>query len=107
MNYRIEHKEAFRIVGAKRHYCLDIAQSMEQVPLFWGEAAANGTFETLCALPAKEPCGILGVCACMNGKDFDYYIARAADAPDIEVYSQGDMSAADYRCEVWLPIIKK
>jgi len=28
MNYRIEHKEAFRIVGAKRHYCLDVEQSM-------------------------------------------------------------------------------
>jgi AraC family transcriptional regulator len=158
MNYRIEHKESFRIVGAKRHYCLDVEQSMEQVPLFWGEAAGNGSFEKLCSLPTEQPCGILGVCTCMNGKDFDYYIACAtgapvpegmeaytvpactwaifecvgpmpdaiqdlqrrvvaewlpssgyeyADAPDIEVYTQGDMSAADYRCEVWLPIVKK
>jgi AraC family transcriptional regulator len=158
MNYRIEHKEAFRIVGAKRHYCLDVEQSMQQVPLFWGETVSSGGFERICALPTQQPCGILGVCTCMNGKDFDYYIACAtdapvpegmeaytvpactwaifecvgpmpdaiqdlqrrvvaewlptsgyeyADAPDIEVYTQGDMSAADYRCEVWLPIVKK
>lgn len=158
MNYRIEHKEAFRIAGAKRHYCLDAEQSMEQVPLFWAEANQNGTMQQLCTLPTTAPCGILGVCTCMEGKDFDYYIACAtdapvpegmeaytvpactwaifecigpmpdaiqnlqrrviaewlptsgyeyADAPDIEVYTEGDMSAADYRCEVWLPIVKK
>ena len=158
MIYRIEHKEAFRIVGTKRHYCMDVEQSMEQVPLFWGEAAANGTIQQLCTLPANNPCGILGVCTCMNGRDFDYYISCAtaaaapdgmedytvpactwaifecigpmpdaiqnlqrrviaewlptsgyeyADAPDIEVYTEGDMSAADYRCEVWLPVAKK
>ena len=30
-----------------------------------------------------------------------------ANAPDIEVYFEGDQQAADYRCEVWLPITKK
>jgi AraC family transcriptional regulator len=30
-----------------------------------------------------------------------------ADAPDIELYTQGDLSAADYRSEVWLPVVKK
>lgn len=30
-----------------------------------------------------------------------------APAPDIEVYPEGDQSSADYRCEVWFPIIKK
>lgn len=27
-------------------------------------------------------------------------------APDIEVYPVGDMSAADYKCEIWIPIKK-
>ncbi len=158
MNYRIEQKEAFRIVGVKRHYCLDAEQSMAQVPLFWSETVADGTFARICALPAAEPCGILGVCADMMSKDFDYYIACAtdapvpesmceytvpactwavfecigpmpnaiqklqrrvvaewlpssgweyADAPDIELYTQGDLSAPDYRSEVWLPVVKK
>lgn len=30
-----------------------------------------------------------------------------ANAPDIEVYFEGDQQADDYRCEVWLPITKK
>ncbi len=30
-----------------------------------------------------------------------------ANAPDIEVYSDGNQQAADYKCEVWLPVVKK
>ncbi len=30
-----------------------------------------------------------------------------APAPDIEVYPAGDQSSPDYRCEVWLPIVKR
>lgn len=30
-----------------------------------------------------------------------------ADAPELEVYPEGDMSRDDYRCEVWIPIVKK
>ena len=30
-----------------------------------------------------------------------------ANAPDIEVYPEGNQAAPDYRCEVWLPIVKK
>jgi AraC family transcriptional regulator len=30
-----------------------------------------------------------------------------ADAPELEVYPEGDSSSADYRCEIWIPIIKK
>jgi AraC family transcriptional regulator len=30
-----------------------------------------------------------------------------AEGPDLEVYFPGDMSAADYRCEVWVPVVAK
>ncbi|MHC1696198.1 MAG: effector binding domain-containing protein [Eubacteriales bacterium] len=30
-----------------------------------------------------------------------------ANAPDIEVYFEGDQYSPDYKCEVWLPIVKK
>ena len=29
-----------------------------------------------------------------------------ADSPDLEVYGMGDTQAADYYCEVWLPVTK-
>jgi len=30
-----------------------------------------------------------------------------AEAPELEVYLEGDAGAEDYRCEVWIPVIKK
>ncbi len=158
MNYKIETKEAFRIVGAKRHYCMDVDESFKLVPQFWNETAQAGLMPKLCEMMNTPPYGILGVCTCMDGKDFDYYISVAsdkplpagmeeytvpaatwaifecvgampkaiqelqtrivsewlpvsgyeyADAPDIEIYSEGDMSSPNYRSEVWLPVTKK
>ena len=158
MNYKIVKKDAFRIVGVKRHYKMDIEDNFMEVPLFWQETFQSGMIPKISKLNNQEPSAILGVSTCMNGKDFDYYIAVAsdketpeslfeytvpkctwavfesigpmpnaiqdlqkrivtewlptsgyeyADAPDIEVYLEGDNMAADYRCEVWLPIEKK
>ncbi|MEA4895861.1 MAG: AraC family transcriptional regulator [Oscillospiraceae bacterium] len=158
MNYKIETKEAFRIIGPKRHYKMDVDGNFAEVPLFWQEVSQSGVMPRLCELMNLPPYGIMGVCTCMNGKDFDYYISVAsdrpvpndmsayevpattwavfecvgampkaiqelqkrivsewlpasgyeyADAPDIEVYSDGDMSSPDYRSEVWIPVIKK
>jgi len=30
-----------------------------------------------------------------------------ANGPELEVYEKGDMSAPDYQCSVWIPIVKK
>lgn len=30
-----------------------------------------------------------------------------AEAPEVEWYSNGDMSASDYKSEIWIPVIKK
>jgi AraC family transcriptional regulator len=30
-----------------------------------------------------------------------------AECPDFELYPPGDITSADYRCEVWIPIVKK
>lgn len=30
-----------------------------------------------------------------------------ANAPELEIYPPGDAMAADYRCEIWIPVIKK
>ncbi len=158
MNYRIEKKDAFKVVGVRQHFAMSIEDSFANVPLFWQTTAQSGAIPKLCGLMNREPYGILGVSTCMNGKDFDYYIAVAtqsetpegfvdyvvpectwaifecigpmptaiqtlqkrivsewlpssgyeyANAPDIEVYLEGDQQAQDYRCEVWLPIVKK
>ena len=158
MNYRIEKKDAFRIVGVKEHYELNVEENFGQIPAFWAKTVHSGAFAQILGLLNQKPGGILGVSSCMNGKDFDYYIAALSDmavpegleesiipactwaifpcigpmpsaiqalqkriiaewlptsgyeyanAPDIEVYFDGDQQAADYRCEVWLPVLKK
>jgi AraC family transcriptional regulator len=79
MNYKIEQREAFRIVGAKRHYDLNVDENFQEIPAFWGEVFQNGLFAKICELSNKEPYGVLGVSTCMNGKDFDYFIAATTD----------------------------
>lgn len=79
MNYRIEKKEAFRIVGAKEHMVLNVEENFVRVPQFWAETFQNGRFTKISQLSNQEPYGVLGVSTCMNGKDFDYYIASATD----------------------------
>ena len=158
MNYRIEKKDAFKVVGVRQHFAMSLEDSFANVPLFWQTMAQSGAIPKLCTLMNREPYGVLGVSTCMNGKDFDYYIAVAtqsetpeefsdyvvpectwaifecvgpmpaaiqtlqkrivtewlpssgyeyANAPDIEVYFEGDQQAEDYKCEVWLPVVKK
>ncbi len=158
MNYRIEKKDAFRIVGVKEQYKINIEENLEVIPKFWQNTFGSGIISKIASLMSKEPYGLLGVSSCMNGKNFDYYIAVASDkeipdgmyeyhvpkctwaifesvgplpealqnlqkriitewlptsgyeyanAPDIEVYTEGNQQSEDYKCEVWLPIIKK
>jgi AraC family transcriptional regulator len=158
MNYRIETKDAFKIVGVKKHYSGSVEECMASVPLFWQKTIQSGVIPDLCVLMNGQPNGLLGVSTCMDSSDFDYFIAVAtneatppdmseytipqctwaifesvgpmpyaiqnlqkqivtqwlpasgyeyANAPDIEVYFEGDQSADDYKCEVWLPIVIK
>lgn len=158
MNYKIVRKESFKIVGVKEHYDMNVEECFAKVPQFWQRTVQSGIIPNILSRMDSEPYGLLGVSTCMNGKDFDYYIAAAstkdtpagmteytvpectwavfecvgpmpaaiqelqkriitewlptsgyeyANAPDIEVYFEGDQQAADYKCEVWLPITKK
>lgn len=158
MTYRIEKRDAFRIVGVKEHMDLNVEENFASVPLFWQKTVQSGIVPAIIGAMDREPYGLLGVSTCMNGRDFDYYIAAAsgkplpeglaeyeipagtwaifdcvgpmpnavqelqkrivtewlpasgyeyADAPDIEVYPEGDQASGDYRCQVWLPVTKK
>lgn len=158
MNYKIEKKEAFRIVGFKETMNVNLDENFTKVPLFWQQITAAGKIPVICQIMNQPPLGVLGVSTCMDGKNFDYYIAVSSDqpvpegmaeytvpeatwaifecigalphslqdlqkriitewlpasgyeyanAPDIEVYSDGDQQSPNYRSQIWLPIIKK
>ncbi|MGE4584666.1 MAG: GyrI-like domain-containing protein [Sphaerochaeta sp.] len=61
MEYRIERKDAFRVVGASCSLPKDMEESMQVVPRFWNEKAKDGTIAKLCSL-LGEGQGLLGIC---------------------------------------------
>ncbi|HOO28713.1 MAG TPA: helix-turn-helix domain-containing protein, partial [Lachnospiraceae bacterium] len=82
MDYRIETKEAFRIVGISLPLDKDIEKNFETVPAFWGKNAQNGTVAKLCTKMNAVPSGVLGVSTCEKGTDsWRYFISVASTLP--------------------------
>lgn len=80
MNYRIEERAAFRIVGISHPLHKEIEKNFSTVPQMWQEAAMNGTVEKLAALMNGQPMGVLGVSVCNDEEEWRYYIAVASSA---------------------------
>ncbi len=90
MDYRIETREAFRIVGVSAPLEREIEKNFEAVPRMWGKAAQDGTIAQLAGLMDTRPQGILGVSACYGAAEqWRYYIAVASTlpAPNFEEYT--------------------
>lgn len=79
MEYRIEKKGPFRILGVSAPLQKDMEENFKCVPQLWGRAAADGAIPRLAALMDGEPKGLLGVCDGMDSSR--YYIAVASSAP--------------------------
>lgn len=88
MNYRIEKKEAFRIVGIGAKLYKEIEKNFEVVPQMWGKAVAEGILPKLAAMMDAEPKGILGVSAYHETEDSKYYIAVATTQPAGEEFEE-------------------
>ena len=85
MEYRIEKKEAFRVVGVQRELTNDFEENSIKVPQLWKESLENGKLSEIMALMDENNAGapgVLGLNAC-NGeeKDWKYYIAVSTDKP--------------------------
>lgn len=78
MNYRIEKKDSFRIVGVSEPLHEDIEKNFEIVPKMWGTSLVNGTIDKLASMMNSEPVGMLGVCSCNLQNNWRYYIAVAS-----------------------------
>lgn len=81
MNYRIEKKEAFRIIGISEPLEHEIEKNFEIVPQMWGTAAINGTIPRLASMMNETPMGLLGVSSCNKAEEWRYYIAVASNHP--------------------------
>ena len=81
MNYRIEKKEAFRIVGLSAPMKSNTEENFSVVPQLWGRAAEEGWIGKLAAMMNAQPMGILGVSACFENENWKYFISVATDQP--------------------------
>jgi len=75
MNYRIEKKEAFRIIGVSHPLDNKIENNFAVVPSMWENAATDGTMQKLAGLMDAQPMGLLGVSACNDAEQWKYFIA--------------------------------
>lgn len=90
MDYRIERKEAFRIVGISIPIEADMEKNFTIVPQMWSKAAQDGTIPKLCQKMNVESIpGVLGVGAYDDtSENWRYYIAVASteDCDEFEEY---------------------
>nr|WP_320024224.1 AraC family transcriptional regulator [uncultured Acetobacterium sp.] len=75
MNYRIEQKAAFRIIGTGQPLHKEIEKNFEIVPQMWQTAATDGTIPKLAAMMDQQPMGLLGVSICNDTEEWKYLIA--------------------------------
>ncbi len=78
MNYRIENKEGFRIVGMKRHFHAP-EDDPGAVDKFWREVFKDGTYEELIRLSNGTPKGVHGFIQVLSEENVDYTIACITD----------------------------
>jgi len=84
MEYRIERKAAFRVVGVSLNLKKDLEQNMREVPLFWQQKAEDGTIARLCSY-LKPGEGLLGLCTNSDALDHWAYtigVAMEKETPE-------------------------
>lgn len=88
MNYRIESREAFRIVGVSVPLHKDIEKNFAIIPPKWEEVSTDGTLQRLIGMMDTPPMGVLGVSLCNDQEAWKYYIAvsTSKDADGLEEY---------------------
>lgn len=74
MNFRIETKEAFQIVGISCPLSKVLEENFARIPHEWDTALENGTLSRLYGLMNNKPQGLLGVNV-HNEKEWKYFIA--------------------------------
>ena len=79
MEYPIVGQDAFRIVGFRTPLTMDVEESFQAVPRFWGEVGPR--IGELIPLMSPEMPGVLGVSTCHHEAENSYYIAVASNAP--------------------------
>lgn len=95
MEYRIEKKDSFRIVGVSIPLDHELEKNFEIVPQMWQRAAGDGTIPKLAGMMNDQPMGILGVSIC-NEKDWKYFVAVSSSQPIDEALEEYSVPASTW-----------
>lgn len=82
MNYRIEKRDAFRVVGKRIALKPTLEENFKITPSFWQQSAMDGTIEKLAGMMDTDLLGLMGVSTCNAQDDWEYYIAVATTKED-------------------------
>lgn len=87
LQFRVEKKEAFRILGLSCPLDKDLEKNFDVIPSVWNRALEDGTLMKLGALMNQNPQGLLGVSAC-HTEEWKYLLAVSSDqkSSDFEEY---------------------
>jgi AraC family transcriptional regulator len=96
MSYRVEEKEAMRIVGIRIPLTLDMEENQKIVPHFWSKTLKSNQFPGICNLSNQSPKGVLGVTACQSSDEIYYYIAASTDKPTPDGMLEYEIPAATW-----------
>jgi AraC family transcriptional regulator len=96
VEFKIEKKDAFRIVGVREPLYHEVEKNFEVVPQMWQKAVMNGTLEKLSRMMNSEPKGMLGVNVCNEKEDWMYFIAVASNQPIDKSLDEYDIPAASW-----------
>lgn len=92
--------EAFTYMIAAESAADDVPEAMVEMPI---PAATWAVFESIGAMPEA----IQNVWGGIFSEFFPTTDYKHGPGPDLEVYPDGDPTRADYRSEVWVPVVKK
>jgi len=96
MDYKMEKKAGFGFYGMTRTFTTVDGANFREIPKWWGDSMADGSFNKLMATSGKDSC--LGVCMPMDPKmdtDFDYMIGSFGDSA-VEGYDWHEVPEAEW-----------
>ncbi len=78
MNYRIEKKESFKVIGEKINLSDEVEQNFIDIPKFWNELAMSGRLEKIVTKMSMDKPGVLGITSGFSSNfdmELEYYVA--------------------------------
>lgn len=85
MNYRIEQKDAMKIIGVKNRVSTMNGQQMQEIPKMWDALPAE-KLRQVCSLSKDN--SLVGLCADMYNDGFDYWIGTLSEENCPPAYEQ-------------------